>query len=93
MRLETDIGSELAKFLPTDSVLCHTPWYGCCQSLFALTTDFTPQCQRKREWAKERPLKALNQTHSASVIQIWTFLQTVNAWGLSNCVRGVCFAF
>ena len=58
MRLETDIGSELAKFLPADSVQCHTPWYSCCQSLFALTTDFTPQCQKNREWAKERPLKA-----------------------------------
>ena len=90
MRLETDIGSELAKFLPTGSVQCHTPWYGCCQSLFALTTDFTPRCQRKREWVKERPLKALNQTHSASVIQIWTFLQIVKCMGFEQlCERGL----
>lgn len=37
-------------------------------------------------------LKTLKLIKTYSVIHIWTFLCTVNAWCLSNCLRGVYFA-
>ena len=41
----------------TDLIWCHPLWPGNCQSWYILTTDFTPQHQRNRDWVGEKMLK------------------------------------
>ena len=44
-----------------------------------------PEIKKEKDF-----LNALIKMHS--LIQTWTFWQIVNAWGLTNCLRGVYFA-
>ena len=73
-----------------DLVQCHPRWPDICQSWYILMTDFTAQCQRDRDWERGRDCLSLKHilSYRSSV-----FLQTVNAWDLSNCVWGRYFVY
>ena len=56
--LETSnaIRSWCRQWATTDFIRRHLPWPGSCQSWYVLTTNFTLQHQRDRNWSRERPI-------------------------------------